>query len=95
MPSLTSWNDLGSLFRWDGSDADWLHFSTPSWTRKAIRHDLHVSKRDGEIVCHCEDCVTRRKRANLMSKNQQEGCKHIKVFRLLVFPHIKEFLEAA
>lgn len=84
---------LQGLFRHDGTDSDWMHFSTPSWTRPGIRHDMHIARSDGLIVCECEDCQRRRKQTHLMVKGNLGGCKHIKLFRLLVAPFIEHLIE--
>ena len=78
--------------RFDGSDADYLWFSTPSWSTRGRRYDITIDKRTGETKCSCADCVYRIKKAHLvdmLTKENVRQCKHCA--RLLA--EYKEILE--
>jgi hypothetical protein len=68
--------------RMTGSDPDYYHFSTPSWSRpkSEVEHDLSICKRTGRITCSCEDASFRRERryADLLDPEAETGCKHIR-----------------
>ncbi len=68
--------------RMTGSDSDFLHFATRSWSRpdSKIEHGLAICKRTGRITCECEDASFRRERrfAFLTDPNAETGCKHIR-----------------
>jgi len=71
--------------RFDGSDSDFFHFSTPSWTNKGVRYDLHVCKRTGIITCDCKDSKCRHKSPSLVEflqpEHQERACKHQRLLR--------------
>lgn len=63
-----------------GSDADYLYFTTPSWSRKDLKFDITIDKETGEIRCSCEDAVCRAKRPYLLDMFGDEKpvhCKHV------------------
>lgn len=62
-----------------GSDSDFLHFATPSWTRPkaTIEHNLAICKRTGHASCTCEDALYRRKSGNLIPTDKEQPCKHV------------------
>lgn len=70
------------LARLVGSDADWIYFITPSWSRSGLDHDINICKRTGEIVCSCEDASYRVKRPDLLDllaekpEAKEGACKH-------------------
>ncbi len=68
--------------RFDGSDADYLYFSTPSWSSRKVRYDITICKRTGETRCTCADNVYRIKKANivdLLNKEETNTCKHCRL----------------
>ena len=64
--------------RFDGADADYIYFATPSWSRPRsdIEHTITICKRTGEIRCTCEDAKCRRKRGDVQDLDGTNGCKH-------------------
>lgn len=71
--------------RFDGSDPDFLHFSTPSWSTRGVRYDLHVCKRTGFITCDCMDSSCRHKNPSLIpfieGQPSERACKHQMLLR--------------
>lgn len=69
---------LARAFRFHGGDTDFWYFSTPSFTRAGVRHDLWIDKRTGEIGCYCEDSICRHKRGHVLDR-VPTGCKHERI----------------
>lgn len=69
--------DRPRLLRMDGADADFIWFSTDSWTRPGVglEHTIAICKRTGVISCTCEDAVCRKKRGDLLDPTLPR-CKH-------------------
>lgn len=71
--------------RFDGSDSDFLYFSTPSWSQRGVRYDIKVCKRSGFIACDCMDSTCRHKNPNLVpfisGKESERACKHQRLLR--------------
>lgn len=80
------------LPRWEGEDADFQYFSTPSWTRAGLRHDLYIDKRTGEFLCQCEDAVCRKKRPDflrILKGEPEDCCKHVRAW-IIAYKHLLE-----
>jgi hypothetical protein len=58
-------------------DPDWFHFSMESRSRKGLFHEMHVDRRNGVIVCSCEDAVYRKKRGYVLDTDSPIVCYHV------------------
>lgn len=80
--------------RFDGSDPDFLHFSTPSHSQRGVRHDQHICKRTGVLVCSCMDAMCRHKSANLVpfleGDEAERTCKHMRLLRESYFALLED-----
>lgn len=63
------------LIKFDGADADFIWFSTHSWTGGPDDYTIAICKRTGIVSCTCMDASCRRKR-DLITAEQPRICKH-------------------
>lgn len=64
--------------RFVGADGDFIYFLAESASRKGLEHSVSVSKRDGLIVCSCEDSTYRQKFGDVMDLKSGHTCRHIR-----------------
>lgn len=69
------------LMRLVGRDADFLYFTTRSWTDPATFYDLGICARTGRVYCTCTDAVCRKRESYLLPEfdSTYNPCKHARL----------------
>lgn len=76
----------------DGSDPDFLHFGTPSFTTVGKEYSLTISKRTGELRCDCTGAICHGYNHAQWDDFEAASCRHQRVLRAYLKDHFAGLL---